>query len=73
MTSSIKLQSTVGDFAPEFVRQLPLVEADMRAHGLEPSEFVISKDRAGPPAFPLVTPFFHEYTVLPRIHGVRGR
>ena len=61
---SIKLQSTVGDFAPEFVRQLPEVEADMRAHGLEPSAFVISKDRAGPPAFPLVTPFFHEYTVF---------
>jgi hypothetical protein len=61
---SIKLQSTVGDFTPEFMRKLPLVEADMRAHGLEPSEFVISKDRGAPPAFPLMSPFFYEYTVF---------
>jgi hypothetical protein len=38
---SIKLQSTVGDFTPEFMRKLPLVEAAMRAHGLDPSEFVM--------------------------------
>jgi hypothetical protein len=61
---SIKLQSTVGDFTPEFMRKLPLVEADMRAHGLEPSEFVISKDRGAPPAFPLMDPFFYDYTVF---------
>lgn len=63
--SSIKLQSTAGGFTSEFMRKLPLVEADMRAHGLDPSEFVISKDRsAGPPAFPLTSPFFYEYTVF---------
>ena len=61
---SIKLQSTVGGFTPEFMRNLPLVEADMRAHGLEPSEFVISKDRAAPPAVPLMSPFFYDYTVF---------
>lgn len=61
---SIKLQSTVGEFTPEFMRKLPLVEADMRAHGLDPSEFVISKDRGAPPAFALTNPFFHEYTVF---------
>ena len=60
---SIQLQSTVGGFTPEFMRSLALVEADMRAHGLEPSEFVISKDRAGPPAVPLMDPFFYDYTV----------
>ena len=61
---SIKLQSTIAGFTPEFMRKLPLVEADMRAHGLEPSEFVISKDRAAPPAVPLMSPFFYEYTVF---------
>jgi hypothetical protein len=60
---SIQLQSTVGSFAPAFMRNLPRVEADMRAHGLEPSDFVISKDRAGPPAMPMLDPFFYEYTV----------
>jgi hypothetical protein len=60
---SIKLQSTVGSFTAEFMRSLPRVEADMRAHGLEPSDFVITKDRAGPPAVPMLDPFFYEYTV----------
>jgi hypothetical protein len=59
---SIKLQSTVGDFTPEFMRKLPLVEADMRAHGLEPSKFVISKVATA--ASPLMSPFFYEYTVF---------
>jgi hypothetical protein len=61
--SSIRLQSTVGGFAAKFMRSLPRLEADMRAHGLEPSDFVISKDRAGPPAVPMLDPFFYEYTV----------
>jgi hypothetical protein len=61
---SIKLQSTVGGFTPDFMRKLPLVEADMRAHGLEPSDFVISKDRAAPPAVPFMSPFFYDYTVF---------
>ena len=43
---SIMLQSTVGGFSPEFKRRLPALEQAMIAHGLEPSSFVISKDRA---------------------------
>ena len=63
-SSPIKSQSTFGDFTPEFMHNLPLAEADMRAHGLEPSEFVISKGRGAPPAFPLISPFFYKYTVF---------
>jgi len=62
--SAITLQSTVGGFTGEFMRRLPSVEADMRAHGLEPSEFVISKDRATPATVPLIGPFFYAYTVF---------
>ena len=40
---SITLQSTVGGFSAEFMRRLPLLEQAMVAHGLEPSQFVISK------------------------------
>ncbi len=62
---SIILQSTVGGFSPEFMRKLPLVERAMREHGLEPSEFVISKDRATPAAMvPFVGPFFYDYSVF---------
>jgi hypothetical protein len=59
----ITLQSTVGGFSSEFMHRLPVVEKAMVAQGLEPSAFVISKDRAAPPAFPL-GPFFYEYTVF---------
>jgi hypothetical protein len=59
----ITLQSTVGGFSSEFMHRLPVVEKAMVAQGLEPSAFVISKDRAAPPAFPLA-PFFYEYTVF---------
>ena len=59
----ITLQSTVGGFSSEFMQRLPAVEKAMVAQGLEPSAFVISKDRAAPPAFPL-GPFFYEYTVF---------
>lgn len=61
---SIILQSTVGGFSPEFMRKLPLVEKAMREHGLEPSEFVISKDRATPVTVPFIGPFFYDYTVF---------
>lgn len=61
---SITLQSTVGGFTPEFVRKLPLVEQAMVAHGLEPAQFVISKDCATPPTVPLIGPFFYDYTVF---------
>jgi hypothetical protein len=59
----ITLQSTVGGFSPDFLRRLPALERTMVAQGLEPSTFVISKDRAAPPPFPL-GPFFYEYTVF---------
>ena len=61
---SITLQSTVGGFSAEFMRKLPLVEKAMIAHGLEPSQFVISKDRATPPTVPIIGPFFYAYTVF---------
>ncbi len=61
---SITLQSTIGGFSAEFMRKLPLVEKAMREHGLEPSQFVISKDRATPATVPLIGPFFYDYTVF---------
>ena len=60
----ITLQSTVGGFSAGFMRRLPAVEQAMVAHGLEPSEFVISKDRATPPSVPFIGPFFYDYTVF---------
>jgi len=59
----ITLQSTVGGFSAEFMRRLPALEQAMTAHGLEPSQFVISKDRASA-AVPLIGPFFYNYTVF---------
>jgi hypothetical protein len=61
---SITLQSTVGRFSAEFRRRLPALEQAMVAHGLEPSQFVISKDRATPATVPMIGPFFYDYTVL---------
>jgi hypothetical protein len=60
----ITLQSTVGGFSAEFMRKLPQLEQAMIAHGLEPAEFVISKDRATPPSVPFIGPFFYTYTVF---------
>jgi hypothetical protein len=60
---AIILQSSVGGFSDEFMRKLPLVERAMVERGLDPSDFVISKDRAAP-SVPFGTgPFFHQYTV----------
>ena len=61
---SITLQSTVGGFSAAFMRRLPALEQAMIAHGLEPSQFVISKDRATPPSVPFIGPFFYAYTVF---------
>jgi hypothetical protein len=47
---SIILQSTVGGFSAEFMRKLPRLEQAMIAHGLEPSQFVISKEGANQPS-----------------------
>jgi hypothetical protein len=60
----ITLQSTVGGFSAEFMRRLPALEQAMTAHGLEPSQFVISKDRATPATAPVIGPFFYDYTVF---------
>jgi hypothetical protein len=62
---AVTLQSTIeGGFSAEFIRKLPAVEQAMIAHGLEPSQFVISKDRATPPSVPFIGPFFYDYTVF---------
>ena len=58
---AIILQSTVGGFSAQFMRKLPLVEQEMREHGLDPAEFVISKDYAS------------TATVNPRPSTFRGR
>ena len=42
----IKLQSSVGDFSPEFVKSLPALEKAMIAQGLDPSAFIISRNMA---------------------------
>jgi hypothetical protein len=60
----ITLQSSVGDFSPEFMRRLARIERDMVKHGLEPSEFVISKDYASPSSLHVIGPFFFEYSVF---------
>ena len=61
---AITLQSTIGGFSAEFMRRLPKLEQAMTANGLDPAEFVISKDRATPATVPLIGPFFYEYTVF---------
>jgi hypothetical protein len=63
---AITLRSTVGGFSPEFMRRLPELEQAMVAHGLDPSQFVISKDWATPASTPLpaMLPFFFNYTVF---------
>jgi hypothetical protein len=61
---AITLQSTVGGFSTEFMRKLPALERMMIAHGLDPSEFVISKDQATPNTVPFIGPFFYNYTVF---------
>jgi hypothetical protein len=40
----IKLQSSVDAFDETFMQKLPLVEQAMVAHGLDPADFIISKD-----------------------------
>ena len=62
----IILQSTVGGFSPGFIARLPALETAMRANGLEPDDFVLSKDRATPAAamVPVMAPFFWDYTVF---------
>ena len=61
---SIILQSTVVGFSAEFIRRLPELEQAMVTHGLEPSQFVISKDHATPATAPVIGPVFYDYTVF---------
>lgn len=61
---SIILQSTIRGFSAEFMRKLPQLERAMIAQGLEPADFVISKDRATPATVPFLGPFFYAYTVF---------
>jgi hypothetical protein len=70
---AIILQSTVGGFSAEFLRRLPELEQAMVAHGLEPSQFVISKDRATPATVPVIGSFFHDYGVRRRREFHRHR
>jgi hypothetical protein len=44
--------------------ELPKLEQAMVAHGLEPAQFVISKDWATPATAPFIGPFFYDYTVF---------
>jgi hypothetical protein len=46
------------------MRKLTDLEQAMVAHGLEPSQFVISKDWATPATAPFIGPFFYDYTVF---------
>jgi hypothetical protein len=49
----IKLQSSVGDFSPEFVKRLPALEKAMIEQGLDPSAFVVSRNLAQSPLLPI--------------------
>ena len=60
----ITLQGTAGDFSAEFMRKLPGLERAMVARGLEPAEFIISKDNAASANARPIGPFFYDYTVF---------
>jgi hypothetical protein len=60
----ITLQGTVGGFSAEFMRRLPEVERAMTAHGLEPADFIISKDNSASSNARPLGPFFYDYTVF---------
>ena len=61
---AIILQSTVGGFSDAFLRELPSLEQIMIARALDPSQFVISKDRATPATVPVIGPFVYDYKVF---------
>jgi hypothetical protein len=58
----ISLQGTVA-FEPEFVGNLNMLTRTMIARGLDPDEFVISKDIASAPTLPFVGPMAYDYVV----------
>ena len=49
----ITLQSSVGDFAPAFVKRLPPLEMAMRDLGHDPSALVIARNLARSPHLPI--------------------
>jgi hypothetical protein len=53
MTHRLKLQTSCGDFDPKFMKALPALEKAMTAHGVDPADFVISKDWAAGPRLPI--------------------
>jgi hypothetical protein len=60
----ITLQGTAGGFSAEFMDKLPQVEQAMTAHGLDPGDFIISKDNAASANMRPLGPFFYDYTVF---------
>jgi hypothetical protein len=60
----ITLQGTAGGFSTEFMGKLPELERAMAAHGLEPGDFIISKDNAASSNARPLGPFFYDYTVF---------
>jgi hypothetical protein len=65
----ITLQGTAGGFSAAFMDRLPRVEQAMAAHGLEPNDFIISKDNAASSNARPLGPFFYDYTVF--VNGER--
>ncbi len=60
----IKLQTSVGAFDESFMQKLASVEKAMVAHGLDPSEFVISKDASLSTNARAFGATFRDYTVF---------
>jgi hypothetical protein len=60
----ITLQGTAGGFSAEFRHKLSGVERAMIARGLDPMEFIISKDNAASANARPIGPFFYDYTVF---------
>lgn len=61
---AITLQGTAGDFSAEFKRRLPALERAMIARGLDPADFIISRDNAASANARPIGPFFYDYTVF---------
>ncbi|MCG6207027.1 hypothetical protein LPW26_20475 [Rhodopseudomonas sp. HC1] len=59
----ISLRGTVA-FEPEFVGNLNMLTRTMIARGLDPDEYVISKDIASAPTLPFVGPMAYDYVVI---------
>jgi hypothetical protein len=60
----ITLQGTAGGFSAEFIGKLPELEQAMAAHGLDASDFIISKDNSASSNARPLGPFFYDYTVF---------